>query len=285
MRSLGTRIDEIASDALGSWATAIVARIEHRGRLVFERAYGTTRDDEASCDVYVDTRFDLASLTKLFVSFCLLQIVAEGRLHLDEPLASRVPQWRNSAKAVVTPRMLLSHTSGMQSGADYRTLLDRNVMEFALESELAAPPGERVIYSDLGLIALAGLLERIEGRSLRAIVAARIGRPSLQFTPSQRERDAIPATEFDGWRGRVQGAVHDEKAALMGGVAGHAGLFGTAADVAWLTDVFLAACTGRPEANLRPDLARSAVQEAAFDPVLRRGLGWALKTSGDNSCG
>ncbi|MBV9270127.1 MAG: serine hydrolase, partial [Candidatus Eremiobacteraeota bacterium] len=98
-------------------------------------------------------------------------------------------------------------------------------------------------------------------------------------------RVVIPATEDDGWRGRVQGVVHDEKAYLMGGVAGHAGLFGTAADVAWLTEQYLGPLCGRDVATLPIELIRDAVREQAFDPVLRRGLGWALKTSDENSCG
>jgi CubicO group peptidase (beta-lactamase class C family) len=79
--------------------------------------------------------------------------------------------------------------------------------------------------------------------------------------------------------------VHDEKAFLMNGVAGHAGLFGTAADVAMLTEAYLAPLAGRRNSVLAASLAREAVTEAAFDPILRRGLGWALKTSNDNSCG
>ncbi|HTA38919.1 MAG TPA: serine hydrolase, partial [Candidatus Acidoferrales bacterium] len=107
----------------------------------------------------------------------------------------------------------------------------------------------------------------------------------LSFTPRGPERAQIPATEDDGWRGRVQGSVHDEKAHLMGGVAGHAGLFGTAADVAWLAEPYLAVANGRPQSLLRAEIAREAITEQAYDPVLRRGLGWALKTSDENSCG
>jgi CubicO group peptidase (beta-lactamase class C family) len=175
--------------------------------------------------------------------------------------------------------MLLAHNSGMNSGADYRELLNHNVVRFALERDLVAEPGERVIYSDLGFIAIGEILQRLEGQSLRALA-----RPAL-YVPPERLRVSIPATEDDGWRGRVQGFVHDEKAYLMGGTAGHAGLFGSAADVAWLTDVYLAVAGGRETDVLPPELAREAISEQAFDPVLRRGLGWALKTSDENSCG
>lgn len=123
------------------------------------------------------------------------------------------------------------------------------------------------------------------GRCLDVLVEQAFGSPSLGYRPRARGRLAIPATEDDGWRGRVQGFVHDEKAYLMGGTAGHAGLFGTAADVARLAEAYMAPLRGRPETLLPAALAREAVREQAYDPVLRRGLGWALKTSDTNSCG
>lgn len=276
-------IDALLHHAVGSWATAIVARVERSGNLLFEKAYGSTRDDGEGKPVYVDTPFDLASLTKLFVSTFALQLVAEQRLALDEPMTRWMPEWKGQPHAAITARMLLAHTSGMNSGADYRTLFDRNVVEFALTRDLIASPGERVIYSDLGMIALGALIERAEGKALASIAAARVGRPSLRYRVA--DVHAVPATEEDDWRGRVQGRVHDEKAALMNGVSGHAGMFGTAADVAWLTRHYLDAAANRPQMLLPAELGRSAVEEAAYDPILRRGLGWALKTNDDNSCG
>jgi CubicO group peptidase (beta-lactamase class C family) len=277
------RVDAILREAAGTRATAIVARVQRSGALLFERAYGTTRDDGRGAPVYVDTRFDLASLTKLFVSTLALALVAQGRLALDESLSRWLPEWRNTPHETITARMLLAHTSGMESGADYRALLGENVERFTLRRPLANAPGERVVYSDLGFIALGIAIERIERRSL-ASLSERFGRERLSYRPPSAQRDAIPATEEDGWRGRVQGVVHDEKAYLMNGVAGHAGLFGTAADVAWLTERYLGALHGRVR-ELPQTLAREAVREQAYDPVLRRGLGWALKTTGENSCG
>jgi CubicO group peptidase (beta-lactamase class C family) len=278
------RVDRLLEEACSAEFTAAVARVEHRGRLIFERAYGVTRADERAQPVYVDTRFDLASLTKLFVATLLLRAVADGALALNEPLGGILPEWRSSAHRAITARMLLAHTSGMNSGADYRAILNDNVEAFALHSELIARPGERVIYSDLGFIALGVVLRRATGRSLQTL-AQRLFPPSLSFRPSLSARPAIPATEDDGWRGRVQGVVHDEKAYLMGGEAGHAGLFGTAADVAALTECYLGTLHGRPCDLLPEALVREAVALQADDPVLRRGLGWALKTTDQNSCG
>lgn len=269
--------------AAGREFTGAVARIEHRGRVVYEAAYGATRDDELARPVYADTAFDLASITKLFVATLALRAVEDGRIDLDEPLARVVEEWRGTAHEAIALRMLLAHDSGMNSGADYRQLLGHDVVRYTLERELVAAPHERVIYSDLGFIAIGEILQRLYGASLNALL--REIRPQARYKPPLRARPAIPATEDDGWRGRVQGFVHDEKAFLMGGAAGHAGIFGTAADVAWLADQYLRVLCGRGAGVLGEQLVHEAVREQAPDPVLRRGLGWALKTSDDNSCG
>jgi serine-type D-Ala-D-Ala carboxypeptidase len=278
------RVDRILEEACGTQFTGAVARIERRGRVAFERAYGVTRDDSLGRRVYVDTRFDLASLTKLYVATLALRLVAGERLDLDAPLAPILHEWRDGAQSAISARMLLAHTSGMNSGADYRAIVDENVADFALRSPLVALPGERVIYSDLGFIALGVALERLSGRALPALLARSFANSPV-YRPRALERPAIPATEDDGWRGRVQGFVHDEKAYLMNGVAGHAGLFGTAADVSLLVESYLGPLHGRTRALLPARLAREAIAEQAYDPVLRRGLGWALKTSDENSCG
>lgn len=269
--------------------TAAVARIEHRGENVFERAYGWTQDDRHREPVFVDTLFDLASLTKIFISTLALTAVAQGDLPLDESLVPWFPQWRDTPRASITLRGLLAHDSGMHSGADYRVLLDRDIMEFTLERELAAPVRERVIYSDLGFIALGELLSRRAGTDLQTVLARgadAVGRATVAYRPHPRMWPAIPATEDDGWRGRVQGFVHDEKAYLLGGVAGHAGLFGSAAGVARLAQAYLAPLCGRTTASGMPhQLIEAATSEQAPDAILRRGLGWALKTSDENSCG
>jgi CubicO group peptidase (beta-lactamase class C family) len=262
--------------------------VEQGGRLRFERAYGRTRAGEPSLPCTVDTRFDVASITKVFVSTVALANVARGTLSLDAPLTDLIPEWRDTDHEPITLRRILAHTAGFKSGADYRTLLDKNVESFALTEPLANPPGERVLYSDLGFIALGTILTRANPtRSLAKTVEDDLrafGTTSTAFRPRGPERPTIPATETDAWRGSVQGEVHDEKAFLMGGVAAHAGLFGTARDVALLGEWYLAALHGRPT-PLDQALAHEAVLEHGHDTVLRRGLGWALKTSHENSCG
>jgi CubicO group peptidase (beta-lactamase class C family) len=262
-------------------------RIEQAGRLIYERAYGATRS-RGGKPIFVDTQFDLASLTKIVVSTVALAQVARGALDLDEPLDRVVPEWKGTQHAAITLRRILAHDAGFQSGADYRSILDERVEEYAMQVALVASPGERVVYSDLGFIALGSILERLTSRSLATLVRqtlAPLDVPSLAYRPRAQERNAIPATEADAWRGLVQGTVHDEKAHLMGGVAGHAGLFGNARDVARIAELYLRALRGEHCEPLTLQLVNEALTEQAYDPVARRGLGWVLKTSDENSCG
>ena len=290
-----SQASEIVRAACGRRFTGAVLRVEQGGRNVWEEACGAVDDTSEARRVEVTTRFDLASLTKPFVAAAALRAVAEGILDLDEPVTGIVPEWschpersENPCHAAITPRTLLAHTSGMQSGADYRVLLGDDVERFALEQDLSAAPGQRVIYSDLGFIALGVILARLYGSSLTSVMARTceaLGTEATGFRPSAREVDSIPATEEDGWRGRVRATVHDEKAHLMNGVAGHAGLFGTARDVAVLAEAFLGVACGRARLDLPARLQREAITEQGSDPILRRGLGWALKTTDENSCG
>jgi CubicO group peptidase (beta-lactamase class C family) len=222
------------------------------------------------------------------VSTVALAQVGRGNLDLDGSLLGIVPEWRGTRHAAITLRRILAHDAGFVSGADYRAILGERVEEYALTRDLVAAPGERVVYSDLGFIALGTILERSCSRSLAALVRetlAPLGLDGLDYRPRAAESEAIPATETDAWRGSVQGSVHDEKAHLMGGVAGHAGLFGNARDVARIAEIYLRALRGDACEPLRADLAREALEEQAHDPVARRGLGWVLKTSDENSCG
>ena len=273
---------------MGRRYTAAVLRIERGGRLQFERAYGRLAAGPGEPQTEVTTRFDLASLTKLFTAAAALELADAGAIALDDSLVRWFPEWRSTPHAAVTLRMLLAHTSGMQSGADYRALLGRDVERFARELPLVSEPAERVLYSDIGFIVLGTLIGRISAMSLARSVenlCRKTGAEATAFRPRNDDPRVFPATEADEWRGRVRGSVHDEKAHLMGGVAGHAGLFGTAYDVARLTDAFLAPRSGRRAPLLSGARALEATSEQGADPVLRRGLGWALKTSDENSCG
>jgi CubicO group peptidase (beta-lactamase class C family) len=286
-RAAFEQADAVVREALGVRFTAAQLRVERFGRAMFERAYGFT-DASRTSPTYGTTRFDLASLTKPFVACAALREVATGRLSLDGSLLGILPEWRGDAHEPISLRMILAHVSGMQSGADYRTLFNENVERYALSRPLVAEPRERVIYSDLGFIVLGTILERTTGRSLSSLIADmsnEMDARTLGYRRQAWEIAQIPATEDDARRGRVRGYVHDEKADFMGGVAGHAGLFGSALDIALLTEAFLGPLHGRSTTLLPAALVRESLVKQAEDELLGRGLGWMLKKRDDNSCG
>jgi len=127
--------DAILRSACGRRFTAAVLRVELGGHCIFENAYGAV-DDEGGARIDPATRFDLASLTKVFVSTAALRAVAAGRVELDGDLRSLVPEWREREHGRITVRRLLAHDAGLQSGADYRTLLGESVEAYALERPL-----------------------------------------------------------------------------------------------------------------------------------------------------
>ena len=172
------------------------------------------------------------------------------------------------------PRMLLAHTSGMNSGADYRAILDENVETFRAELEAGCDARESASSTaTLASSRSASCSSASHGHSLAAQVARLLRAVARSSAHARSSALEIPATEEDGWRGRVQGFVHDEKAYLMGGVAGHAGLFGTAADVAALTECYLGP-SARPRLRTAAARNRSRSDHANKRTIPCCGAGW-----------
>jgi CubicO group peptidase (beta-lactamase class C family) len=158
--------------------------------------------------------------------------------------------------------------------------------------ELASPPREQILYSDLGFILLGASLERLSGlpleSCLRELVFAPLGLEAITFNPLAKgiPREAVAPTEICGWRGRrLWGEVDDENAAALGGAAGHAGLFATAAEVAGLGQVYLDRVKSRGREFLTPETALEITREQVRQDGLRRGLAWVLQTAEACSCG
>jgi CubicO group peptidase (beta-lactamase class C family) len=230
--------------------------------------------------VTTDTRYDLASLTKVIATLpSVLRLVADGALALDhrlEPYFSNAGWYQTPSLADVTVRALLSHTSGLPA---WRPLFAQaGTRRAALAAVLQAPlerPGV-VSYSDIGFMLLGALVERVSKRPLDAFARDEVFVPlgMLETTFGPIAGVPVAATEDCGWRNRLlEGEVHDENAALWDGVAGHAGLFGTVADVAAYASAWLR-LDGRlgPEPLLREALAL----HGEGDDGARRGLGWLL---------
>ncbi len=202
-------------------------------------AAGRLGFDAATPPVDRDTIFDLASLTKVLAATTMaLQLTGRGKLDLETPVRALVPTWRGEDRAQVLVRDLLEHSSGLPACRDYfRTFADRDGFVRAIsEAPLEYTPRTRAVYSDLGFILLGAVLEHIGGGSLADQFArwrAAIGLTGpLDYRPPPEWRPRTAVTEHYEARGKtLQGEVHDQNTAALGGVAAHAGLFGTAAAV------------------------------------------------------
>ena len=211
---------------------------------VVGHAVGRFTYEPHSLPVEADTIFDLASLTKvLATTAAVMRLYDRGELALDVPLAEWLPEFAASdasdtRRSLITPRMLLDHSSGLPGYARlFESANDRLAMiDACLHQPLTADPGTRAEYSDIGFMILGHLIETITGERLDAFCQREIftplGMSTTGFCPEKAMRGSIPPTEDDrSFRHRViQGEVHDENASVMGGVAGHAGLFSNAAD-------------------------------------------------------
>ncbi|SDY89539.1 CubicO group peptidase, beta-lactamase class C family [Micromonospora pattaloongensis] len=233
-----------------------------------------------------DTVYDLASVSKLFTAVALLQQAERGRVELDAPVAAHLPGFAAGGKAEVTVRMLLTHTAGLPASVplwrDHPTPARR--LAAALAVVPSDPPGSRYRYSDLGFIALGALVERVSGQPLDAVVregiTAPLGLHETGYNPASGMAPRIAATEYQPGTGRgmVRGGVHDENAWSLGGVAGHAGLFGTAVELAVLCQALLNGGVHRDrrilrETTVRAMLANHNVHLGSADPASDRGLG------------
>lgn len=217
------------------------------GQVVFHRAYGMA-DLFSGRPMTCDTIFDLASLTKpLATTLACMRLVQEGRLDLDRPFAEIWPGPFKGDQTEITPRHLLSHTSGLPPWMPYYMRLRHippaervmTLKKWIRAEPLLFSPGQKDAYSDLGFILLQWIIEKICGQSLDRWVHRKIyhvlGIGDLFFidlNDPDLVRGAFAATELCPWRHRlVCGQVHDDNAFVMGGVAGHAGLFGKARSV------------------------------------------------------
>ena len=214
-----------------------------------------TRDAKAA-PVRADTIYDLASLTKPIVTTtCVMILVQQKRLDLDAPLSRLLPEWSTAAqndpnpawRARVTPRMLLLHDSGLPAHRDfYKNAKGHDgVLALVMAEPLVHEPGKQIEYSDLGFILLGEIVQRLTGESLaefaRKEIFSPLGMKTSLFNPPRARRASIPPTENDlSYRKRlIQGEVHDQNAWAMGGIAGDAGLFSTAGDVAVFAQMIL----------------------------------------------
>ncbi|WP_405934875.1 beta-lactamase family protein [Streptomyces longwoodensis] len=209
--------------------------------------------------VTVDTPFDLASLTKLFTSVAAVQQIERGTLGIDARIGAYLPEFHAAAKHGLTVRQLLTHTSGLRPELPLYDCADDAERQALLRAEAPVSEPGVPVYSDLNMLLLQQLLERLTGRPLDVLVHEGITRPlgmtTTRFGPcpgaAATEDQRRPWAKAD--RGMLRGVVHDENAWALGGVAGHAGLFSTGRDLAVFCRALLCGGAYGPARILGPD--------------------------------
>ncbi|WP_374970679.1 serine hydrolase [Terrabacter sp. BE26] len=192
-----------------------------------------------------DTIFDLASMSKLFTSIAVVQLVEEGKVSLESPVAAYLPEFAAHGKESVTVRQLLTHTSGFTSWLPLWSKWPDKAsrIKAVMDQPLTNPPGTTYLYSDLNLITLGVMVERLRDEPLDVVVHDRITAPlgmrDTGYNPTDKARTAATEYQTAPPRGMVRGEVHDENAWSLGGVAGHAGVFSTVDDLAALSQALL----------------------------------------------
>ena len=256
-----------------------------------------TRDEPAPAEP--TTVYDLASLTKVVgLTTAVMLAVDDGNLELDAPVQRYVPAFQGEGKELVTIRLLLAHASGLPAWRPLFRETKTREQAFALAdiTPLSSTPGTTDVYSDLGLIVLTQAVEAVYHERLDSLLARRIFQPlgmtSIGFVPDEGAR--IAPTELDRWRGRVlRGEAHDENAARLDGVSGHAGLFGSAPDLLtfaeWMmTDGQADRWTGGPvdqsgRPTVSPSVRREFTRRQNLVPGSYRALGWDTPSPGSSA--
>jgi serine-type D-Ala-D-Ala carboxypeptidase len=290
LSDIDTVMESMIEDGLFPGAVTFVAR---GGHIVQHQAYGHAylyedsnfTEAENPIQMRKDTIFDLASISKIFTTTAAMKLYEDGYFQLDDPVAKHIPEFATNGKDDVTIRQLMTHTSGFPASAPvYNVEGDREERhQYVLQYPLTNEPGTVYTYSDLNMITLGILIERLSGQRLDYYVKEKITDPlkmkDTMYNPPESLRYRIAATEYMPWtdRGIVWGQVHDEKAWALDGVAGHAGVFSTAKDLATLAHMFLNEGRYGEKQILKPETVALLVENQIPEfPGDDHGLGWEM---------
>ena len=286
-------INAAIADKLLPGAVLLVGRGD---RTVLLKAYGNRAVDPAVEAMTADTIFDVASLTKaVATATSVMQLVEEGRLRLTDRVAAHIPGFGKYGKEAITIRQLLTHVSGLRPDLDLNLEFEghEEAIRRASEEVLDAPPGERFVYSDINFFLLGDIVARVSGEPLEAYARTHLFEPlgmkDTMFHPPAALRPRIAPTErcaplawpcTDVKAAMLRGVVHDPTARRMGGAAGHAGLFSTAADLALYARMLLRGGELNGTRVLSP-LTVAKMTQPASPPGHRnqRGLGWDIDST------
>ncbi len=274
-----TEVDDIVRQAVdaGQIPGAVLV-IGHGGAVVHRQALGARALEPRREPMTLDTIFDLASLTKVIATApAVMRLVERGQVRLNDPVVRYLPEFARNGKGDITVRQLLTHFSGLPDDLDLRQHWQgyAEALRRAYDSPLAAPPGSRFIYSDVNFIVLGELVARVSGVPLDKYVETNfyspLGMTTTRFLPPPQWIPRIAPTEYDEHGTMLRGVVHDPTARRMGGVAGNAGLFGTADDLALFAQAML---DRRLLAPLTIEKMTTPQQPA--NATVLRGLGWDI---------
>jgi uncharacterized protein YbbC (DUF1343 family)/CubicO group peptidase (beta-lactamase class C family) len=274
-------IEQAVKDGLIPGAVLLVG---HDGKVVYRKAYGERALIPKREPMTVDTIFDAASLTKVIATTsAVMKLFEQGKIRLNDPVTKYLPEFQGG-HSDITIRNLMTHFSGLRPDLDlepswrgYETGIHR-----ALVDKPAGQPGLRFVYSDINFILMGEIVRRLSGQTLsdfaRENIFAPLGMQETMFQPPAALRARIAPTELDKVTGHpLRGVVHDDTSRFMGGVAGHAGLFTTADDLAKFAQMML----DRGEANgtrlFSPlTIEKFTSPESPADQPILRGLGWDI---------
>lgn len=233
-----------------------------------------------------DTIFDLASMSKLFTTTAAMKLYEAGKFELDDPVADHLPEFAENGKEAVTIQQLMTHTSGFVAWLPLESMVDNreDAIEAVLTNPLANEPGTTYEYSDLNLITLGALIEHWSGVGLDEYMETEISGPlgmvDTMYNPPEHLHDRVAATSHTSSRGLIRGEVHDGNAYVLDGVAGHAGLFSTAPDLAIFSQMMLNEGRFAGEQILTPETIALMLENHTPEfPGDDHGLGWELDQS------
>ncbi len=291
LRRIDAAVDRAIERGQVKGAVVVIGR---KGAIAYARAAGHRAVVPSAEPMTRETVFDMASLTKpVATATSVMILIEEGKLRLNDRLGRVLPEFDNHAKGAITIEQLLRHRAGLVPDnpiGDYKDGPDVAWKRLA-ELDLARPPGERFVYSDVGFEILGRVVERVSGRKLDAFAAERVfaplgmkdahfrGTDGASSDPVPVERIAPTEPETRGGR-MLRGVVHDPRSRALGGVAGHAGLFATADDLAVYAQTLLEGGVG-PNGRriLAPLTVRAMIDPGTTPAGERRGLGWDVQTN------
>ena len=280
------QIDRIIENAIAAHKfPGAVVIAGHDGHIVYHHAYGNRSLTPAVEPMTEETVFDCASLTKVLATApAIMQLYEQGRFRLNDPVAMYLPEFAANGKQDITIRQLLTHYSGLPADVVLTDVWEGKAegLRRAMTSTPVTAPGVQFRYSDINFITLGALVEKLSGLTLDQYEQHFIAEPlgvHMRFLPPESWRDRIAPTQYDHGV-MLRGVVHDPTSRRMGGVAGHAGLFGTAGDVAIYAQNLLDRLAGRPSQFPLQQLTLEKMTTPAqpANGVALRGLGWDIES-------